>query len=129
MIVPILSWNSIAENALRFAITLSREIEVLHIESQDSPNSLKQIWPLRVEQPAREANQAIPRLGVLKSTFSIRGAADPRSCPGDRAKQPGSYCRDAAAGAGRTSMYQYFLTTGAPEFSQLACCCRARIES
>jgi len=69
VIVPILSWNSIAENALRFAITLSREIEVLHIESQDSPNSLKQIWPLRVEQPAREANQAIPRLTVLKSPF------------------------------------------------------------
>ena len=69
VIVPILSWNSIAENALRFAMTLSREIEVLHIESADSPNSLKQIWPLRVEQPAREANQAIPRLTVLKSPF------------------------------------------------------------
>jgi hypothetical protein len=69
VIVPILSWNSIAENALRFAITLSREVEVLHIESEDSPNSLKQIWPLRVEQPAREANRAIPRLTVLKSPF------------------------------------------------------------
>ena len=69
VIVPILSWSSIAENALRFAITLSREIEVLHIESEDSPNSLKQIWPSRVEQPAREAKQAVPRLTVLKSPF------------------------------------------------------------
>ncbi len=69
VIVPILSWSSIAENALRFAITLSREIEVLHIESEDSPNSLKQIWPSRVEQPARETKQAVPRLTVLKSPF------------------------------------------------------------
>ena len=69
VIVPILSWSSIAENVLRFAITLSREIEVLHIESEDSPNSLKQIWPSRVEQPAREAKQAVPRLTVLKSPF------------------------------------------------------------
>jgi amino acid transporter len=69
VIVPILQWNSIAENALRFAITLSHEVEVLHIESQDGANSLKQIWPSRVEQPAREAKQAIPRLTVLKSPF------------------------------------------------------------
>jgi hypothetical protein len=69
VIVPILQWNSIAENALRFALTLSREIEVLHIESEDSPDSLKQVWPSRVEQPAREAKQPIPRLTVLKSPF------------------------------------------------------------
>jgi Amino acid permease len=69
VIVPILQWNSIAENALRFALTLSREIEVLHIESEDSPDSLKQVWPSRVEQPARAAKQAIPRLTVLKSPF------------------------------------------------------------
>jgi len=67
--VPILEWSSIAENALRFAMTLSREVEVLHIESEDSTNSLKQIWPSRVEEPARAAKQAVPRLTVLKSPF------------------------------------------------------------
>ena len=50
-------------------MTLSREVEALHIESEDSPNSLKQIWPSHVEQPAREAKQAIPQLTVLKSPF------------------------------------------------------------
>jgi amino acid transporter len=71
VIVPILEWSSIAENALRFAMTLSGEIEVLHIESEDSATSLKEIWPSHVEQPAREANQAIPRLTVLKSPFRL----------------------------------------------------------
>jgi amino acid transporter len=69
VIVPIIEWSSIAENALRFAMTLSRKVEVLHIESEDSPNSLKRIWPARVEEPAREAKQAVPRLTVLNSPF------------------------------------------------------------
>ncbi len=69
VIVPIIDWSSIAENALRFAMTLSREVEVLHIESEDSTNSLKRIWPSRVEEPAREAKQTVPRLTVLKSPF------------------------------------------------------------
>jgi hypothetical protein len=69
VIVPIIAWNSIAENALRVALSLSREVEVLHVESEDSAKSLKELWPSCVEQPAREAKQAIPRLTVLKSPF------------------------------------------------------------
>jgi amino acid permease-like protein len=71
VIVPIVDWSSVAENALRFAMTMSREVEVLHIESEDedSTRSLKGIWPSRVEEPAREAKRAVPRLTVLKSPF------------------------------------------------------------
>jgi len=54
VIVPIIEWSSIARNALRFAMTLSREVEVLHVESEGSTNSLKLIWPSRVEVPALE---------------------------------------------------------------------------
>ncbi len=69
VIVPVIEWSSIAQNALRLAMTLSREVEVLHIESDDSANSLARIWPSLVEEPAREAKQAVPRLTVLKSPF------------------------------------------------------------
>jgi amino acid transporter len=62
VIVPIIDWSSIAENGLRFAMTLSSEVEVLHIESEDTTKSLKRIWPTRVEEPAREAKQAVPLL-------------------------------------------------------------------
>src|SRR5208282_3099349 len=71
VIVPIIEWSSIAENALRFAMTLSREVEVLHIENEDDTISLKRVWPSRVEQPAREAKQTVPRLTVLKSPFRL----------------------------------------------------------
>ncbi|MBV8359352.1 MAG: APC family permease [Deltaproteobacteria bacterium] len=69
VILPIIEWSSISRNALRLAITLSREVEVLHIESEDSTNSLTQIWPSQVEEPARMAKQVIPRLTILKSPF------------------------------------------------------------
>lgn len=69
VIVPILEWNSIAENGLQVAFTLSCEIEVLHIESENTPNSLKELWPSHVEQLARKAKLPIPRLTLLKSPF------------------------------------------------------------
>jgi amino acid transporter len=69
VIVPIVDWSSIAKNALRFAMTMSREVEVLHIESEDSPNSLRRMWPSGVEEPACEAERQVPQLTVLKSPF------------------------------------------------------------
>jgi amino acid transporter len=71
VIVPIIEWSTVAENALRFAMTLSSEVEVLHIESEDSSNSLARVWPTRVEEPARAAKRAVPRLTVLKSPFRL----------------------------------------------------------
>lgn len=69
VIVPVIDWSTIAENALRLAMTMSREVEVLHIESEDSTNSLRRIWPARVEEPARAAQQTVPRLTVLNSPY------------------------------------------------------------
>ena len=69
VIVPIAEWNSIAENALRFALTISHDVEALHIESEDSQESLRHIWPSVVEEPARMASHGIPRLTILKSPY------------------------------------------------------------
>jgi amino acid transporter len=69
VVVPILEWNSIAMNALRLAMTLSDEVEVLHIESEHSANSLRLSWRTRVEKPSRASKHAIPRLTVLNSPF------------------------------------------------------------
>jgi amino acid transporter len=69
VIVPIVDWSLIEENALRFAMTMSREVEVLHIEREDATNSLTRIWPSCVEKPAREAEQPAPQLTILQSPF------------------------------------------------------------
>jgi hypothetical protein len=50
-------------------MTLSDEVEVLHIESENSSNSLRRSWPARAEKPARESKRVVPRLTVLHSPF------------------------------------------------------------
>jgi amino acid transporter len=69
VIVPIIEWNCIAENALRFAMTLSEDVEVLHVEAANNDKSIRRLWPSQVEEPARKAQQAIPKLTVLISPF------------------------------------------------------------
>ena len=69
VIVPVDGWNRIAIYALRFALTMSHDIEALHIESEDDTESLKRIWRSHVEEPARRANRTVPRLTVLHSPY------------------------------------------------------------
>jgi amino acid transporter len=68
-IIPIIEWNCIAENAVRFAMTLSQDVEVLHIESEGTEKSLRLIWPSRVEEPASRAGRTPPKLTILVSPF------------------------------------------------------------
>ena len=39
VVVPILSWNRVAQKGLRFALTLSSDVEALHIECEKDKNS------------------------------------------------------------------------------------------
>jgi amino acid transporter len=69
VIVPIVQWNSLAENALRLALTLSHEVEVLHIESEEGEVSIERQCSAPLEVLALEANQATPRVTVIKSPY------------------------------------------------------------
>jgi len=69
VIVPVAEWNSIAEQALRFALTMSCEIEVVHVEDETCDDTIQRDWQRLVEQPALEAKQPVPKLKVLKSPY------------------------------------------------------------
>ena len=69
VIVPVLYWNRISQNAIRFALTISKDVEALHVEAEDNAASLRRIWQARVEEPARSANHAPPRLTIIKSPY------------------------------------------------------------
>jgi hypothetical protein len=72
VIVPIDGWNRITQNALSFALTLSDEIEAIHIDTEGSgAGSIRKIWPERVEEPARQANRPVPRLTSLPSPYRL----------------------------------------------------------
>jgi hypothetical protein len=71
VVVPIEEWNRVAKKALRFALTLSDDVQVLHIDSGAEPNTLRKAWPELVEEPARKAGRIPPRLVIIKSPYRV----------------------------------------------------------
>ncbi len=69
VLLPIDRWSLIAEKALRYAWTLSREIHVLHVACGDKTDELCRQWPEVVERPARAAGLEVPKLVVLDSPY------------------------------------------------------------
>jgi amino acid transporter len=69
LVVPILSWNRIAQKGLRFALNLSSEVEALHIDCEKESGNFRQTWDRYVEGPAKRAGLVAPRLVVLQSPY------------------------------------------------------------
>jgi len=69
VLLPIDHWTLVAENALRYAWTLSREIRVLHVECGERTNELCRQWSELVEAPAKAAGLPLPQLVVLDSPY------------------------------------------------------------
>lgn len=68
VIVPIESWTVTTQKALRFALTVSNEVQVVHVESADA-EPLCEDWRLEVEEPARQAGLPVPELVRLRSPY------------------------------------------------------------
>lgn len=69
VLVPVDRWSLVAEKALRYAWTLSREIHVLHVSCGEDTESLCQLWSEMVEKPATVAGLPIPKLILLDSPY------------------------------------------------------------
>ena len=69
VIVPMDDWNKISEKGLRFAITVSPDVQVVHIETGEVTNSLRQRWHDLAETPAQNQQRKPPELVVLQSPF------------------------------------------------------------
>ena len=68
-LVPIDRWSMVAEEALRYAWTLSKEIHVLHVHCGEETDSLCARWGALVEKPARLAGLPAPQLVILDSPY------------------------------------------------------------
>jgi amino acid transporter len=71
VIVPIDEWNRVAKKALRFAISLSCEIQVLQVDSGDQNDEIQKKWREWVEEPVRRAGQPPPQLVVVQSPYRM----------------------------------------------------------
>ena len=69
VVVPILSWNRIAQKGLRFALTLSSEVQALHVDCEKDSGNFLLTWDRYVEGPAKQAGRVAPRLIVLPSPY------------------------------------------------------------
>jgi len=70
VIVPIDQWNAATQKTLRFAMTLSPEVQAVHIACGED-DSIAAEWQSTVEQPAREAGVPVPRLITLRSPYRL----------------------------------------------------------
>lgn len=66
--IPVETWNSVSQKALHFALSLSHEVQVIHVESE-GPDELVRDWAREVEQPAKAAGLPAPTLVVLRSPY------------------------------------------------------------
>ena len=68
VIVPVGGWTSIAQKALRFALSMSDEVQAVHVDCGDR-SDLRRIWKKNVEERARAAGLPVPALVVLPSPY------------------------------------------------------------
>jgi amino acid transporter len=69
VLLPLDRWSLVAEKALRYAWTLSKEIHVVHVASGDMTDELRGYWARVVEGPAKAAGLPVPTLVVLESPY------------------------------------------------------------
>ena len=69
VLMPVDRWSLVAERALRYAWTLSKEVHVLHVACGEKTDQLRCCWPELVEKPAQAAGLPAPKLVVLDSPY------------------------------------------------------------
>jgi len=69
ILLPLDRWSLVADKALRYAWTLSREIHVLPVHAGEETQSLCRKWGEMVERPALAAGLPLPKLVVLDSPY------------------------------------------------------------
>jgi hypothetical protein len=74
VIVPIRDWGKVAQNGIRFALSISKDVEVVHIINTDvepATCELEQKWSALVEGPARQAGVPPPTLVAVQSPYRM----------------------------------------------------------
>jgi len=69
VVVPVQALNSISQKALRLGLTLSREVDVVHVEAENIESLTLEDWEREVLTPLKAAELPLPRLIRLKSPY------------------------------------------------------------
>ncbi|HLW48338.1 MAG TPA: APC family permease [bacterium] len=69
VVLPIAGWDKVAQKALRFAMEMSPDIHVVHVDAGEERETLRRRWARLVEEPAERAGRPAPSLVVLPSPY------------------------------------------------------------
>ncbi len=69
VVVPVVRWDKVTEKGLRFALTLSSDVQAVYVETDEGPDDLQARWRECVEAPATEAGLKTPPLNIVKSPY------------------------------------------------------------
>jgi amino acid transporter len=72
VVLPVFAWNQVVRSGLQFALNLSSELHVVHVQSEaleEGDPVFEKEWCQFVEIPMLEAGLAAPRLVILKSPY------------------------------------------------------------
>ncbi|HEV2422956.1 MAG TPA: APC family permease [Candidatus Acidoferrales bacterium] len=69
VVLPASSWNKISREGLQFAVNLSSELHVLHVDCGEQEENIRKQWSECVEKPMKRAGLPVPYMRVLKSPY------------------------------------------------------------
>src|SRR6202142_660636 len=69
VVIPIEKWTKISQKAVRFGLTISKDVTTVHVDYDEEDGGLESKWKEYVEEPCEKAGLAIPRLEVIKSPY------------------------------------------------------------
>src|SRR5215475_314049 len=74
VLVPIEGWNRVTQKALAFALSLSSEVQAVHIRAEEDGEDeackkLLEIWRTNIEEPAQQKHVTVPKLVILSSPY------------------------------------------------------------
>jgi amino acid transporter len=68
VVIPMARWDKITEKAMRFGMTMSDEVKVIHVDPEDA-DALGCVWETFVLKPIRQYGMIEPELVTVKSNY------------------------------------------------------------
>jgi amino acid transporter len=69
VVIPMARWDRITEKALRFGLLMSKELKVVHVHSDDEPESMETVWDDKILAPIRKEKLHEPELVTIPSNY------------------------------------------------------------
>jgi amino acid transporter len=69
VVMPMRDWDKVAQKGLRFALKISPDVRVVHVDCGEETENLRRAWPTLVKAPARQAGLGVPELVILQSPY------------------------------------------------------------